>query len=49
MSNNYPDQKWRVACEHTGTTFPSRDAAARAEYVAVGMVKRFLEEEKKTR
>lgn len=33
VSNNYPDRKWRIVCEYSGTTFPSRDAAARAERV----------------
>jgi hypothetical protein len=39
VSNNYPDRKWRIACDnrrrqlgHPGDyTYPSRDAAARAE------------------
>lgn len=39
VSNNYPDKKWRIACDGRRTdlgvpgdhTFPSRDAAARAE------------------
>lgn len=39
VSNNYPDKKWRIACDDRRTelggpgdyTFPSRDAAARAE------------------
>jgi len=34
VSNNYEDKKWRIACSGTDeVTFPSRDAAARAEYV----------------
>lgn len=40
VSNNYPDRKWRIACDNRRTdlggegdyTFPTRDAAARAEY-----------------
>lgn len=40
VSNNYPDKKWRIVCddrrndlgEEGDFTFPSRDAAARAEY-----------------
>jgi hypothetical protein len=40
VSNNYSDGKWRIVCENTGPTsapeegdrtFPTRDAAARAE------------------
>lgn len=39
VSNNYPDKKWRIACDDRRSelggpgdfTFPSRDAAARAE------------------
>lgn len=39
VSNNYPDKKWRIACddrrlnlgEPGDFTFPTRDAAARAE------------------
>lgn len=39
VSNNYSDHKWRIVAENTGPgvaedcTFPSRDAAARAEYI----------------
>lgn len=33
VSNNYEDKRWRIVCEESGTTFPSRDAAARAERV----------------
>jgi hypothetical protein len=42
VSRNYPDRKWRIVCDdrrgdELGTagdhTYPSRDAAARAEYV----------------
>jgi hypothetical protein len=41
VSNNYPDKKWRVACDSRRNelggpgdyTFASRDAAARAEFV----------------
>lgn len=41
VSNNYPDGKWRIVCDDRRVdlggegdhTFPSRDAAARAEYV----------------
>ena len=40
VSNNYPDNKWRIACDDRckelggdgDFTFPSRDAAARAEF-----------------
>jgi hypothetical protein len=40
VSNNYPDKKWRIVCDERRRelgsegdfTFPSRDAAARAEY-----------------
>jgi hypothetical protein len=33
VSRNYPDGKWRIACDHPhDETFPTRDAAARAEY-----------------
>ena len=40
VSNNYPDKKWRIVCdrrrkglgEEGDFTFPTRDAAARAEY-----------------
>ncbi|WP_241023829.1 hypothetical protein [Burkholderia sp. Ac-20365] len=40
VSNNYPDRKWRIACDKRRVaigeagdfTFVSRDAAARAEY-----------------
>jgi len=33
VSNNYPDKKWRIACDNRPTDYkyPSRDAAARAE------------------
>ncbi len=32
VSNNYDDKKWRIACGPLhSVTFPSRDAAARAE------------------
>jgi hypothetical protein len=32
VSNNYPDRKWRIACGRPESeTYPSRDAAARAE------------------
>jgi hypothetical protein len=39
VSNNYPDKKWRIACDDRRTelraegdfVFPTRDAAARAE------------------
>ena len=33
VSNNYEDKKWRIVCDPSETTFPSRDAAARAERV----------------
>jgi len=40
VSNNYPDKKWRIACDDRRVelggkgdfTFKSRDAAARAEF-----------------
>lgn len=40
MSNNYPDKKWRIVCdkrrgalgEDGDFTFPTRDAAAQAEF-----------------
>lgn len=40
VSNNYPDKKWRIVCdrrrgelgEEGDFTFPTRDAAARAEF-----------------
>lgn len=43
VSNNYPDKKWRIACgDFYHVTFPSREAAAKAEYVATEMAKQFL-------
>lgn len=33
VSNNYPDRKWRIVCSDHDVTFPSRDAAARAERI----------------
>jgi hypothetical protein len=44
VSNNYPDKKWRIACdsrrkelgEEGDFTYPTRDAAARAERALVG-------------
>lgn len=40
VSNNYDDRKWRIACDtredaHELYTYPSRKAAADAEYVLV--------------
>lgn len=43
VSKNYPDSKWRIVCDDRRKelggqgdfTFPSRDAAARAEYALV--------------
>lgn len=43
VSNNYPDKKWRIACDDRRTelgqpgdfTFKSRDEAARAEHELV--------------
>lgn len=32
VSRNYDDGKWRIVCGDHDTTYPSRDAAARAEY-----------------
>lgn len=33
VSRNYPDRKWRIVCDSRkdAPTYPSRDAAARAE------------------
>lgn len=31
VSRNYPDRKWRVVCSGESATYPTRDAAARAE------------------
>lgn len=33
VSRNYPDRKWRIVCDSRDVdhTYPSRDAAARAE------------------
>jgi hypothetical protein len=47
VSNNYPDKKWRIVCdkrrgslgEEGDFTFPSRDAAARAEFELVAALK----------
>lgn len=34
VSRNYPDRKWRIACDSRfDVTYPNRDAAARAERV----------------
>jgi hypothetical protein len=33
VSNNFEDKRWRIVCADDGITFPSRDAAARAEKV----------------
>lgn len=38
VSRNYPDGKWRIVCHpdgRDGPTFPTRDAAARAEHELV--------------
>jgi hypothetical protein len=43
VSNNYPDEKWRIVCDHRRRdlggpgdhTYPTRDAAARAELALV--------------
>lgn len=37
VSSNYPDGKWRIVCDGRPTdyTYPTRDAAARAEYELV--------------
>jgi len=34
VSRNYPDRKWRIVCDERTRkyTYPTRDAAARAEY-----------------
>lgn len=47
VSNNYPDKKWRIACdtrrralgEEGDFTFPTRDAAAKAEFELVAALK----------
>lgn len=45
VSNNYEDGKWRIACGNLhGITFSSRADAAKAEYVAVEMLKKYLAE-----
>lgn len=31
VSRNYPDGKWRIVCGDHDVTYPTRDAAARAE------------------
>jgi len=38
VSRNYPDHKWRIVCDSRpgDNTYPSRDAAARAEYELTG-------------
>lgn len=35
VSRNFPDRKWRIACDDRDSdhTYPNRDAAARAEHV----------------
>ncbi len=37
VSNNFDDKKWRIVTDPSRTTFPSRDAAARAERAAVAL------------
>lgn len=52
VSNNYPDGKWRIACDDRRVelggegdyTFPTRDAAARAEYALANQKERSVEE-----
>lgn len=43
VSRNYPDHKWRIACDPRpdgyAHTYPNRDAAARAEYALVQQLK----------
>ena len=43
VSRNYPDKKWRIVCdprpEAEQPTFPTRDAAARAERELVKTLK----------
>jgi hypothetical protein len=39
VSNNYADKKWRVVNAPHNLTFPTRDAAARAEYLAAHVLK----------
>jgi hypothetical protein len=42
VSRNYPDRKWRIACDRRPDdhTYPNRDAAARAErdLIAAGVL-----------
>ena len=44
VSNNYPDKKWRIACDprpfDEQPTFRTRDEAAQAEYDMVEQMKR---------
>lgn len=37
VSRNYPDKRWRIVCDarEGDFTYPSRDAAARAEFELV--------------
>lgn len=52
VSNNYPDKKWRIACDDRRKelggqgdyTFPSRDAAARAELALVATISKVKDE-----
>lgn len=41
VSRNYPDKKWRIVCDsrHGEHTYPSREAAARAERFLVKALK----------
>jgi hypothetical protein len=38
VSRSYPDRQWRIVCDARGMehTYPSRDAAARAERLIYG-------------
>lgn len=42
VSNNYPDKKWRIACDdrrNVDFTFPTREAAANAELELVRVMR----------
>lgn len=43
VSNNYPDKKWRIVSGTEDVTFPSRDAAAKAEYFAIQMLSKYAD------
>lgn len=48
VSRNYPDKKWRIACDprpfDEAPTFPNRDAAAAAEYELAARERAIAEE-----